>query len=280
MSIKAIKIFLILASLGVVVFLIFFMAGNKNQEELPGEVTVLKFEFTNTFLIPLCDGYLLIDNAYEKEYEQFLAFLNERKIDLHEIKYVLLTHHHDDHVGFLNQMSLDNPEVRIILHKKTADLLLTGSNNKNNGGGIVNKRIYALFRLKQMISPKWDLSFPPYVVRERDIILEKDFHDLSDLLGINLKVIYTPGHSSDSVTYVYKDEYAFCGDLASNFLNWAGARYLTLFNEDISLVYSSWKKIIDFGVETIIPAHGNPYNIENLTNNLHAHQQENAVAFF
>lgn len=280
MNRKAYKIFLILVSLGVVVFSILFLARNKNQDDLPEEVGVLKFEFTNIFLIPLRDGYLLIDNAYEKEYDQFLAFLDERNIDLHEIKYVLLTHHHDDHVGFLNQMSSDNPLVRIILHEKTAGLLLTGSNNKNNGGGIVNKRIYTLFRLKQMISPQWDLSFPPYVVRERDIILENDFHDLSNLLGINLKVIFTPGHSSDSVTYIYKDEYAFCGDLASNFLNWAGARYLTLFNEDISQVYSSWEEIIDFGVETIIPAHGKPYNIKNLINNLHARQQENAVAFF
>lgn len=267
-----------LALAGIVLY--FNRIANKNKENPPAEVIPLKFEFTTIFLIPLNDGYLLIDNAYEKEYDKFLSYLDENNIPLHEIKYILLTHHHDDHVGFLNQITSAHPDVRIILHKKTADLVSTGLNNRDNGGGIVNKRIYALFKLKQFLTPDWNLSFPPYNTRKHDVIFDGKFFDLTKILGINLVAVHTPGHSSDSVTYIYKNRYAFCGDLASNFLNRAGAGYLTVFNENISEVYSSWRKLPDYGVEVILPAHGKPFHISNLMNNLDAKKQENSVAFF
>lgn len=273
-------IILVLVSIISILFLYAYFSDNRNTENPPSEVITLKFEFTNLFLIPINNGYILIDNAYEKEFEKFIDYLDDHKIDINEIKYILLTHHHDDHVGFLNQITLENPDVSIVLHRSTADLVATGFNNKKNGGGIVNRRIFGLFKIKQLLSPEWDLSFPPYFVRENDLVFDNDVVDLSNILGIDVKAIYTPGHSSDSFTYIYKNKYAFCGDLSSNFLNWAGANYLTLFNEDINLVYDSWRSLINQDVEVIIPSHGNPFNIINLKNNIDLRKQENIINFF
>lgn len=262
----------------IMIFVIY--SDNRNTENVPEGVIQLNFEFTNVFLIPISNGYVLVDNAYEKEIELFEKLLLQNSIDISEIKYVLLTHHHDDHVGFANYLTNKNPDVKIIMHEKTVELIKTGLNNKMNGGGIVNKRIYTLFRLKQIITPDWDLSFPQYMIRENDIIIEKDNYDLSSILGINIKAMYTPGHTSDSTSFIYNDKYVFCGDLASNFLNWAGANYLTLFNEDLNQVYESWDKLIRSDVEVILTAHGKPFNIENLENNIYKNKQENITKFF
>lgn len=267
-------------SIALISFLYAYTSDNRNIEKIPGEVITLEFEFTNVFLIPATNGYILIDNAYEKEFDKFFEYLKDYEISINDIRYILLTHHHDDHVGFLNQITTINPDVSVVLHKKTADLVLTGFNNKNNGGGIINKRIFVLFKIKQLLSPEWDLSFPPYKTRENDIIFSNDTFDLTGLLGIDIKAEYTPGHSSDSVTYIYKNKYAFCGDLASNFLNWAGADYLTLFNEDINRVYDSWRILINKDVEVIVTAHGKPFNIINLEKNIDSIKQENIVRFF
>ncbi len=278
---KALVIILVIALLiAGIFFLSNYISYSRYSEKLPNEVITLNFEFSNLFLIPFSHGYILIDNAYEKEYNDFLAYLDVHSIDINEIKYVLLTHHHDDHVGFLNQISAVNPDVTIIMHRKTADLVSTGFNNKDNGGGIVNRRIFVLFKLKQLLSPEWDLSFPPYNVRDNDIVFDTDFFELRNILEVDIKAEYTPGHSSDSVTYIYKNKYAFCGDLASNFLNWAGAKNLTLFNEDIHLVYDSWRALINSDIEVIIPAHGKPFSINALKNNYGLNKQDNVVKFF
>jgi glyoxylase-like metal-dependent hydrolase (beta-lactamase superfamily II) len=255
-------------------------SDNINTIELPKEVIVLKFEFTNVFLVPIKDGYVLIDNAYEKEYDLFLDYLRDKNISIKDIKYILLTHHHDDHVGFLNQIVAENKNVRIVLAKETAKLLRKGKNNLENGGGIVNSTIYTLFRIKQILTPSWNLTFPPYVIRENDIVIVKDYFDLSGILGIDLVAIHTPGHSSDSTTFIYNEKIAFCGDLASNFLNWAGAKYLTLFNEDINIVYESWKKLIDIKIVTIATAHGKSFHIKNLENSIFKNSQSNIVKLF
>ena len=277
---SSVFIILVFVSIVSILFLSAYFSDNRNTENLPDEVITLKFEFTNLFLIPISHGYVLIDNAYEKEFKKFIDYLDVHKIDIDEIKYILLTHHHDDHVGFLNQITSANPDVSVVLHRNTADLVATGFNNKNNGGGIVNRRIFVLFKIKQLLTPEWDLSFPPYFVRENDLVFDNDVFDLSNVLGIDIKAIYTPGHSSDSFTYIYNNKYAFCGDLSSNFLNWAGAGYLTLFNEDINLVYDSWRSLINRDIEVIIPSHGKPFNIINLKKNIDLKKQENIIEFF
>jgi glyoxylase-like metal-dependent hydrolase (beta-lactamase superfamily II) len=277
---SSVFIILVFVSIVSILFLSAYFSDNRNTENLPDEVITLKFEFTNLFLIPISHGYILIDNAYEKEFKKFIDYLDVHKIDIDEIKYILLTHHHDDHVGFLNQITSANPDVSVVLHRNTADLVATGFNNKNNGGGILNRRIFVLFKIKQVLTPEWDLSFPPYFVRENDLVFDNDVFDLSNVLGIDIKAIYTPGHSSDSFTYIYNNKYAFCGDLSSNFLNWAGASYLTLFNENINSIYDSWRSLINRDIEVIIPSHGKPFNIINLKNNIDLKKQENIIEFF
>jgi glyoxylase-like metal-dependent hydrolase (beta-lactamase superfamily II) len=277
---KSLVIIIVFVSIASMLLISAYQCENRNSERLPNEVVKLEFEFTNIFLIPIDHGYILIDNAYEKEFDKFNEYLDTHKIDINDIKYVLITHHHDDHVGFLHQITSMNPSVSVVMHRKTVDLVSTGFNNKNNGGGIVNRRIFVLFKLKQLLSPEWNLSFPPYTVRENDIVFNDDNFDLHNVLGIDIQAIYTPGHSSDSVTYIYKKRYAFCGDLASNFLNWAGASYLTLFNEDIHEVYDSWRLLINRNVEVIVPAHGRPYNIINLVHSIDKRNQRNVIEFF
>ncbi len=255
-------------------------SDNKNTAELPQEIITLNFEFTNVFLIPIEDGYLQIDNAYEKEYDLFLEYLKSRRIAIHDIKYVLLTHHHDDHVGFLNQIVAANSDVRVVLSRGTADLLRKGKNNTENGGGIVNSIIYALFRIRQIIAPDWDLTFPPYTTRDRDIVLTEEYHDLEGIPGVDIVAVHTPGHTSDSTTFIYNGHIAFCGDLASNFLNWAGAKYLTVFNENLDTVYGSWQKLIDSNIKIIATAHGKPFHIKNLEENIFKNSQSDIVRFF
>ena len=55
---------------------------------------------------------------------------------------------------------------------------------------------------------------------------------------------------------------------------------MTLFNEDIKLVYDSWRLLMERNVEVIVAAHGKPFNIINLVNNIDKNKQGNVVKIF
>ena len=81
----------------------------------------LKIAFTNIYLIETKKGLLMIDTSYPNTYETFLKKLDKEGISLEDIKYLILTHHHDDHAGFLANM-LKKHELRVFLHQKSIPL--------------------------------------------------------------------------------------------------------------------------------------------------------------
>ncbi len=268
----------------VILFFILLLAGyavymdNRNPAKLPDGVLSIKYDMTQSYLIPTPKGYLVIDTGYEKNYAQFIKKIRQYGIKIADLAYIFLTHHHDDHSGFLDQLTIEYPDIIVILHEKSIPLLKQGKNNTQNGGGIVNNLINLLFKIKQAITPEWNFTFPPYTARAKDIILNGDTYNLKELLNINAFMLYTPGHTIDSISLVYNEDYIFCGDMSSNMLNFAGAKYLTIFNENIQEVYKSWDMIINSDIKYIIPIHGKPFEVVNLEKNINKYSSYVPIA--
>ena len=240
----------------------------------------LKQDQTTSYLLEGANGFLQVDTGYAADYDAYRRFLEKRGIAPVDIRYLLLTHHHDDHAGYLNALSRDNPDIRIIAHERSRDLLRQGRNDTSNGGGLLNRRIYALFRLKQMLTPEWDLTFDPFELRDHDVVFEGSSLRLPQDIGLDGVVLHTPGHTSDSIALLLDDGRLFCGDLAANFLNWAGAHHATLFNENMEELYASWKTVLDAGARRIYPAHGAPFDATVLRREIDRHRSEDLVGFF
>ena len=68
------------------------------------QINNLGSRIVNAYLIPEKDGYVLIDTGYEDGFKNFSKKLSNAGIDPHKISYVFLTHAHDDHAGFLNDI--------------------------------------------------------------------------------------------------------------------------------------------------------------------------------
>ena len=58
----------------------------------------------NTYVYSCSNGYIMIDTGYEHSLKDVETKLNRSGIKLSEIKYVFLTHAHDDHAGLLNEL--------------------------------------------------------------------------------------------------------------------------------------------------------------------------------
>ena len=86
----------------------------------------------NNYLIPCGDGRILIDTGYAGGFAHFQKMLEKNGIRPEEIKYIFLTHAHDDHAGFLNEV-LDATGAQVILHPKAIEGLQRGQNSFEGG---------------------------------------------------------------------------------------------------------------------------------------------------
>ncbi len=244
-----------------------------------GAPICIKLSQSNAYLLPYRDGYLQIDTGYEWDYPAYLKQLDKLGIELQKIRYLVLTHHHDDHAGFLNDLAGTAP-LRIIAHKESAALLTKGTNDKSRGGGYVNHLIKFGAGIKMRLDPRWSLTFPPFTMREEDILLENDDNRLLFELGIAGQVLHTPGHCIDHLAVVLESGEAFCGDAAASFLLWAGTKYCTIFMTDMEKVYESWEKMLRAGARVIYPAHGKPFPAVQLKRNIGRIKTHQLARFF
>jgi glyoxylase-like metal-dependent hydrolase (beta-lactamase superfamily II) len=206
-------------------------------------------------------GYILIDTGYDRDYPLFRRRLSDKDIALEDIKAVFLTHHHDDHAGFLTYLKRDAGDPPVIMSRSTAALLTGGVNDTTRGGFWVSRRIAFLARLKAGLDRKWTLSFPPYAASAEDIVFDtpSEGADALAAMGIDAKVIPTPGHCVDHHVLVLANGYCLAGDAAAAMLLWAGSRHFPVFMTDLDEAYRDWQAILDSGAATIIPTHGKAF---------------------
>lgn len=228
---------------------------------------IIPLSVSSIYLLPCSGGFLQIDTGYERDYPKYRKKLIKAGIPVSSIKYVLLTHHHDDHAGFLNNITNDT-DCTVITHELSAELLKTGRNDKSRGGGYTNRFVKFIVRMKMLIDTKWTSTFPPFELRNTDLQIIDDNDTLLRRLGIEGKIIYTPGHCIDHLAVVLDSGVTFCGDAAANFPLWAGTKYNTIFMTDMEQSYRSWQKMIDAGANTIYPSHGKPFSVDKLVQNI------------
>jgi len=239
----------------------------------------IPLSMSSIFLLPCQGGYLQVDTGYEHDYPIYRRNLARAGIALENVQYLVLTHHHDDHAGFLNDLTRDTA-VTIIAHEQSGALLKSGENDKTHGGGYINGFIKLAAGLKMRFDPRWTLTFPPFTLRQSDILLAGDDDRVFRSLGLAGQILYTPGHCIDHLALVLDNGDAFCGDAAASFLLWAGTRYCTVFMTDMDEAYRSWQKMLDAGAQVIYPAHGRPFPAVKLRQNMGRIRTEALEKFF
>ncbi|MCK4421507.1 MBL fold metallo-hydrolase [candidate division WOR-3 bacterium] len=213
----------------------------------------VRISVINCFLLEARDGYLLIDTGYRGGYEQFIKGLKKIEIDISEIRYILLTHHHCDHTGLAAQL-LKDTGAKLIVHKASIPLLEKGATKMGRGVNLLIKIVMSAFSFFSVS------TFSPVTICEEDYIVDGDDADLLKEIGIDGIILYTPGHTEDSISVLLSDGSAFVGDVAVNFI-------ITPYHiiiDDIDDVHNSWERLIKHGAKTIYPAHGKPFGIERL----------------
>jgi glyoxylase-like metal-dependent hydrolase (beta-lactamase superfamily II) len=226
----------------------------------------LNMGINSSFLLKYPEGYLLIDTSFPNDYGKIKDKLSRIPVEISEINYILLTHYHHDHSGSAAMLQEDT-NARIIAHENAIPWLAKGDGTIF--ASWVNLRINIIFAINEFLSKSVkDTSFPPLQMGDDDIIISGDDDETLRSIGIPGKILYTPGHSQDSISVVLDDGRAFIGDIAVDFPKFLGTYYRAALIEDAKQMLESWEKIINAGALTLYPAHGPSFEVSGLVSAL------------
>ena len=183
----------------------------------------LKYSNTNTYLITGDKGRILFDTGWAGTFPAFCSMLGELGISVQSIDYILISHFHPDHMGIAQEISDLGPDIIVMdvqrgyVHSSDHIFAKEGNNN-----------------------------FKP-VDDEHAIILDiGESRSFLDKLGISGEIIYTPGHSDDSISLWIDSGELFVGDLNP------------LYELELhtgTLIGESWEKLLKLKPKTVYYGH-------------------------
>ena len=183
----------------------------------------LKYGNTNTFFIRGTQSGLLVDTDYAGTLPAFYKAMKNAGIRMSDIKYVLATHYHPDHMGLVGQLAEQGIKLLLVDVQKEA------------------------VHFSDIIFEKDKLPYS--VINEADafVISCEESRAFLSSIGISGEIIYTPSHSKDSISLILNDGSCFAGDLEPS-------EYLEAYENNTALK-NDWDLILSFQPKTVFFAH-------------------------
>lgn len=200
---------------------------------------------------------LLVDAGFPRHEKSFHRRLKEFGIRLTDIKLIVVTHGHADHVGSLQALKRGTG-APVAIHRREELLLRHGAVQIPPAITVWGRFLSLLFRSFSFLG-----RFEPV---EPDIRIEDDFSLRK--FGIPGRIILTPGHTGGSVSVILEAGEALVGDLAVNAFPLNFGLGIPAVGENLRKIYLSWEKILSAGATMIYPAHGRPFPADHLERKL------------
>jgi hydroxyacylglutathione hydrolase len=209
---------------------------------------------SNSFIVEFDKNFIMIDTGSKNKWNELQTKLNQMGVSQDNLKALILTHAHFDHVE--NAFKIKNKyETKIIINKLESEDLESGRNSKTGIASMKDSKF------KNNIL-NFIIGFFKYEPVKSDILTEEPY-DLKELGFTNCRIIRTAGHTMGSECIVIDNEIVIAGDtivnISDNTLPW-----FLVSKEDL---LRSWKKILDTGSRLYLTAHGNAVNREILIKN-------------
>ena len=154
-------------------------------------MTELHYGNTNTYYIQGTSGALLVDTGWAGTFPAFLKALGEHHLRLQEIRYLLITHFHPDHMGIAQNIAENGVTIA------AADV----------------QQPY-LHAADEILLRDETLHFQPIDDTKIRLVPIAESRAFLAELGLEGELLHTPGHSDDSISlWLDKEKALFVGDL-------------------------------------------------------------------
>ena len=198
----------------------------RKMKEQNADILKLRYGMTNTFFIRGNAGGLLVDTDYAGTLPAFYHAIKAAGIGLKEIRFILATHYHPDHIGLVSELMKQGVKLLLIdLQKDSVHY---------------SDRIFERDR---------HLRYDPIDETAAAVISCGESRDFLYKFGVKGEIISTPSHSPDSVSLILDSGDCLVGDLEP-------LEYLAAY-EDNPALRADWERILAFDPKRILYAHAN-----------------------
>jgi len=211
----------------------------------------------NSYIIETEKGLIAVDSGYAKSIYNYKSKFVLLGFKFTDIKFFFLTHCHDDHVGFLKELTELAPDAPIILHPEAIPRLKEGHNPHTHGASY---KLMQQFLIRSKAKEKY---FPAMDCLARYLPFDKSKQYLIEA-GIDIRIVELPGHTADSIGLLLPDKRMLIGDAAFNMP--IARKNAPLVLEDIEALKKTWDYIIE-NADEIITSHGAPISKKKLIKN-------------
>ena len=146
----------------------------------------LKYGNTNTFFI----NGLLFDTDMFGTLRPFYKSIKQNNIQMNDIKYVVCSHYHPDHMGLVSELM--NQGIKLLI--------------------IDNQKDYIHFS-DTIFKKQFGEKYIPIDETKAVIISPQESRKFLEDLGISGEIIKTSSHSEDGIALILDDGQCFIGDL-------------------------------------------------------------------
>ncbi len=207
---------------------------------IPGRDKFLPDSHMYVIGTPEASDYSIVDCGLMEMGSYKLEELGKIGIKPNDIKRIIMTHTHIDHIGCLPELLKEMPHVEICVHSAEAEQLETGDASIIFGSSMFESMIRENFSL-------------PEGYFKTTVHRKLNNGDLLTLGGIQFKVVHIPGHSAGSIGLWNEENRLFMsGDTI--YADGAIGRY-DLESANPSELKNSLKIIGALGVDILLPCH-------------------------
>ena len=194
-------------------------------------IKLIKYGNTNTFYIENGGNGILVDTDWAGTLNKFYKEIKRNGVVFSNIKYVIATHYHPDHMGLIsNLMELG---IKLVVFDVQRDHIHYSD---------------------EIFGRDKSLNYSPIIDSQADVISCTDSRYFLSLLNINGEIIYTPGHSDDSISLILDEGIAVVVDLDP-------IDFIDSYDDNQKL-NESWKRILYFQPKVIYYGHANERYID------------------
>ena len=197
-------------------------------------VQLLKYGNTNTFYISNGHSGILVDTDWAWTLSAFFKAIKSRHISIDKIKFLIVTHYHPDHMGLVSE--LVELGIKLVVVDVQSDFIHCSDNIFQRD----KHRIY------QPI--KDDEAIVISCAESRNFLAE---------IGIAGEIVYTPGHSDDSISIILDEGIAIVGDLDP-------VDSVLAYNDN-TILKNSWNKIFSHKLKVVFYGHANERDVSELS---------------
>jgi len=200
---------------------------------------------------------IMIDGGTPHRINTFKKAIQNISIEPSDVKLVIVTHGHIDHIGSLNDIK-KLTGASVVAHELEKECL-------ERGEWIETLKPKGIGGWRWM----WDNVGLPLVMSfysrapptDVDLVVEDAGLSLVNY-GVNGRVVYTPGHTMGSISVLLDSGEVFVGDLAMNKFPLRRTPGLPVLGWNLEKVKESWRRLIDLGAEIVYPGHGKSFPID------------------